>query len=63
MKKLLNIFIVELFYILSFALLSFFVLELFWSKVVLVYLNINLILIFWLIIGIFIIVNKKLGIK
>ena len=60
---LINTIILELFYILSASLLIFTVFELFWPRLVLAYININLILIFWLITGIFIIVNNKLGMK
>jgi len=63
MKRIINIITIELFYILSASLVIFTVFELFWPRLVLAYININLILIFWLIIGIFIVVNERLGIK
>lgn len=44
----------ELFYVLTGALLIFTVLEIFWPGIVLAYLNLNYVLLFWLIIGIII---------
>ena len=51
----------ELFYALTGAILIFAIMELLWSGIVLAYININLVLIFWLIIGIVILVadNRK----
>lgn len=62
MQKVFDI-IIELFYVLTASLFIFIVFELFWPRLVLAYLDINLILIFWLIIGIFIVLNKRLGSK
>ena len=54
----LNIILREMFYVTSGALIIFSVLELIHPKIVLVYVNINYLLIFWLIIGIFILLTK-----
>jgi hypothetical protein len=55
-------YIEELFYCLSGALFLFFLMELFWNRIVLSYININLVLIVWLIIGIMLLViNRKNG--
>lgn len=48
----------EGFYVLSFLLISFFVFEYFWADLVRAYVNINLVLISWLIVGIFTLVYK-----
>lgn len=53
-KDFINIFFLELFYIFAFAALIFAFLEFFWPGMVLAYLNLNYILIFWLIAGIII---------
>lgn len=53
-KDFINIFFRELFYVLSFAILIFAFLEIFWPGMVLAYLNLNYVLIFWLIAGIII---------
>ncbi len=63
MRKILDILTVELFYILTASLIMFTTLELIWPRLILAYLNINLILIFWLVFGIFIVVNERLGTK
>jgi len=47
-------FFYELFYVLTGAILIFVCLEIFWPGTVLAYLNLNYVLIFWLIIGIII---------
>ncbi|MBI4812009.1 hypothetical protein HY798_00955 [Candidatus Falkowbacteria bacterium] len=47
----------ELFYVLSGALLIFSILEIVWPGIVLAYVNINWVLIFWLIIGIVLLVT------
>jgi len=52
--KIANIFFHELFYVLSGAILIFACLEIFWPGIVLAYLNLNYVLIFWLVIGIII---------
>ena len=49
----------ELFYVLTGAMLVFIVMELFWPGVVLAYININWLLIFWLIVGIVILVLES----
>lgn len=48
----------EIFYCLSGALVLFCLLEIFWPRLILAYLNINLVLLFWLFIGIFILASK-----
>ncbi len=52
MKDNFNIILKELFYALTGALVIFSVLEIAWPGVVLAFININYVLIFWLIIGI-----------
>jgi len=42
----------ELFYVLTGAILIFIAMELWWPGIVLAYININFVLIFWLIVGI-----------
>lgn len=49
-----NNFFYELFYVLTGAILIFTCLEIFWPGIILAYLNLNYVLIFWLIIGIII---------
>lgn len=49
-----NNFFYELFYVLTGAVIIFACLEIFWPGIVLAYLNLNYVLIFWLIIGIII---------
>lgn len=50
----------ELFYVLTGALIIFSILEIIWPRLVLAYININWVLILWLIIGIVILVfNSK----
>jgi hypothetical protein len=49
----------ELFYCLSGALFIFSLMELFWNRMVLNYININLVLIVWLITGIIVLINEK----
>ena len=56
----------ELFYVLGFAFLIYFIMEIFWSGIVLSYINIAWVLLLWLITAIFIIlipnqqiINKK----
>ncbi|MFH0956160.1 MAG: hypothetical protein V1801_03055 [Candidatus Falkowbacteria bacterium] len=51
-KKFINNFFYELFYVITGAIVIFACLEIFWPGIVLAYLNLNYILIFWLIIGI-----------
>jgi hypothetical protein len=53
----------ELFYVLTFFLLSAALLESFWPRVILSYLNLNIILILWLFVGIVILLikDKKSG--
>ncbi|MFA5359644.1 MAG: hypothetical protein WC349_01660 [Patescibacteria group bacterium] len=53
-RKIVNDFFSELFYVLSGAILIFTCLEIFWPGIVLAYLNLNYVLIFWLVIGIII---------
>ncbi len=55
MKK---IFLKELFYVLTGALVIFGLMELFWDRVVLTYININWVLILWLVVAIFILLQK-----
>jgi hypothetical protein len=50
----------EIFYILSGALAVFIILELAWPGVVLAYININWVLIFWLLVGIVILSSRKI---
>jgi hypothetical protein len=59
LKPKLKIFFLELFYVLSASLLIFSVLELFWPRVVLSYVNINKVLIIWLIVATIIIMTPK----
>lgn len=63
MKNNINIFIRaffhELFYTLSGAVLIFAGLEIFWPGIILAYLNLNYILLFWLIVGIIILSYDK----
>lgn len=55
-----NIILKEFFYILTGFLVIFSFLELVWHGIVLAYINLNLILIFWLIIGMLVLLfNKK----
>lgn len=49
----------EIFYVFGEALAIFFILEFFFPGLVLAYINVNVVLIFWLVIGIFIIVFDK----
>lgn len=58
-NKILYIFLREFFYVISGALAIFSFLELFWSKVVLSFLDMNLVLIIWLINGILLLVVGK----
>lgn len=58
-KNFSNIFFHELFYVLTGALLIFAGLEIFWPGIVLAYLNLNYVLLFWLIIGIIILSYDK----
>jgi len=44
----------ELFYVLAGAMVIFVIMEIVWPNIVLAYLNLNWLLIFWLIVGIFI---------
>ncbi len=44
----------EIFYVLTSAMVIFTIMEIIWPNIVLAYLNLNWLLIFWLIIGIFI---------
>ena len=53
-RKIVNDFFRELFYVLTGAILIFACLEIFWPGIVLAYLNLNYVLIFWLVIGIMI---------
>lgn len=53
-KNFINNFFYELFYVLTGAMLIFACLEIFWPGMVLAYLNLNYVLIFWLITGIII---------
>jgi len=61
MKKILGILTVEIFYILTASLFIFTCLELIWPRLILAYINLNMILIFWLVFGIFIVVSERLG--
>lgn len=49
----------ELFYIFTCALVVFSVMEIMWSRIVINYINLNCVLIFWLIIGIVMLLNKN----
>ena len=53
-KNFINNFFYELFYVLTGAMLIFACWEIFWPGIVLAYLNLNYVLIFWLIVGIII---------
>lgn len=53
-KNFINNFFYELFYVLTGAILIFACLEIFWPGTVLAYLNLNYVLMFWLINGIII---------
>lgn len=59
MKEKFEIILREIFYSLSILLVVLVLFELLWPKLVLVYININYLLIFWLIIGIFTVVMGK----
>ncbi len=61
MKNIFNEAINELFYVLCASFFIFSIMELLWPRLVLAYININLVLIFALFIGIFIVVNKNMG--
>jgi len=52
MKIFIRKFLLELFYVLSAAIFIAAVLEIIWPGIILAYLNLNYLLIFWLIIGI-----------
>lgn len=54
MIKYTKIILKELFYVFTGALVIFMILELIWPRLVLAYININWVLIFWLIVGILI---------
>lgn len=54
LKRTVNIFFYELFYALTGAILIFSCLEIFWPGIISAYLNLNYVLMFWLIIGIII---------
>lgn len=54
-----NIILKEVFYVLAGAIVVFCGLEIFWAGLVLAYFNINFLLIFWLIIGILILLINK----
>ena len=58
-KNIVYLFLNEAFYVLGVAYLTFVLLEIFFPGMILAYIDINFILIFWLIIGIFIVVNNK----
>ncbi|MEA3463990.1 MAG: hypothetical protein U9R14_02875 [Patescibacteria group bacterium] len=49
----------ELFYALTGALAIFIIMEIFWPGIVLAYININWVLIFWLVIGIVILITNS----
>ena len=49
----------EIFYVLSGLCAIFFVMELVWPNIILAYININILLLVWLIIGILILVFSK----
>ncbi len=53
-KEYFKCFFYELFYIFTVALIIFVCLEIFWPGIILAYLNLNYVLIFWLIVGIII---------
>lgn len=57
--KNIDLIIKEFFYVLTGALVIFVGLEIMWSGVVLAYININWVLIFWLIAGIIILVRTR----
>lgn len=59
MSYYLNIIIKELFYVFTEALMIFCVSEIIWPGIVLAYININWVLIIWLIVSIIIIVRNK----
>jgi fucose permease len=58
MIKYINTITKELFYVLTGALIIFIILEIVWPGVVLAYININLVLIFWLAVGIVILLTS-----
>mgnify|MGYP001567113296 CR=1 FL=1 len=62
-KNFISIFIYELFYVLTGAWLILACLELFWPGIILAYLNLNYVLLVWLIIGIIILSYDKLAQK
>ncbi len=57
-KDIINI-IKELFYVLTGALVIFFLMEVIKPNIVIAYINYNIILIIWLIVGIFVLVKDK----
>ncbi len=50
----------EAFYILTIAIVVFSILEFFWPRIVIAYINLNLVLIFWIIISIIILLIGKI---
>jgi hypothetical protein len=61
MIKYINIIFKELFYALSGALVVFVAMEIFWPGIVLAYININYVLIFWLGIGILVLLINNVN--
>jgi len=59
MKNNLNIISCEIFYVLTGAIIIFALMESVEPDIVLAYLDLNWLLIFWLIVGIFILINNK----
>ena len=49
----------EMFYVLTGALVIFSCLELLWPRLIIAYINLNWLLIFWLIVGIVILLNRQ----
>ncbi len=53
------IFLFEFFYILSFSVIIFIIMEVLYPRIILAYFNINILLLFWLIIAMIIILNPE----
>lgn len=58
-----QVFILELFYFLSILLVVFVILELFWPRIILAYINLNYVLLIWLLNGIILLLVKKEDLK
>jgi hypothetical protein len=57
MKQAVNTALRELFFVLSIAIIIFVILELIWPGIVLSYINTSWVLIFWLMLGIFVVIK------